>query len=347
MSENAEVDIWSMSDEDFLKLNMDEVTTDAEEAQEDDEVSTDTSISTDADDADDEDEQQEEQAEGDDNDDEQGADTQQPTQAEIDYKAEYERLLATTVKSNGKEIKLDSVDELVELAQAGVAAGKNKPNQKIIAMLEKAQLLDEEKLNHAIDLMNKNPKAIQALIKGMDVNELLDEPEEAYVPTNHRVSDTQLNLDAALDRVQATPTGARTIGILGSQWDESSRVMVAENPEIIAAINDHVATGVYDKVSAVMEKQKLLGKIPVGMNDLQAYKMIGDQMHQQGLLGGGTTTSAPKPANPIIKPARQNVAQQRKAAAGNVGRGNTQSQRPVQNVFAMSDADFLKLKSQM
>lgn len=349
MSENTEVDIWAMSDEDFLKMAMDDTPADVSETQEEEEVSEDTSNFADEDtEQGDDDEGEEEQdeeavaAEGKAEADE----TPATTPTEIDYKAEYERLMAATVKHNGKEIKLDSVDELVELAQKGASSTKNANHQKVIAMLEKSGMLDENKLNQAIDLMNKNPKAIHSLIKDMDINEVLDEENGQYTPTNHAVSDAQYNLDVALERTLATPTGKRTVGILGTEWDDSSRKMVADNPEIIAAINDHVATGVYDQVSAVMEKQKLLGKIPVGMNDLQAYKMIGDQMHAQGLLKSGTPASAPKPSAPIIKPARQNVAQQRKAA-GTVGRGSAQPQRPVQNVFTMSDADFLKLKDQM
>lgn len=77
-------------------------------------------------------------------------------ESEVDYAAEYKRLIGTPIKANGKEITIDSVDDAIKFIQMGANYYKKveqlKPAQKIVSMLEKAQLLDESKLSFAIDL---------------------------------------------------------------------------------------------------------------------------------------------------------------------------------------------------
>ena len=108
---------------------------------------------------------------------------------QIDYKAEYERL-TQPFKANGKEIKVNSVEDAVELMQMGANYSKKmaalKPHLKLIKMLDKHGLMDESKLSYLIDLNGKNPEAIAKLVKdsGLDPMEMDENKADDYKPTS-------------------------------------------------------------------------------------------------------------------------------------------------------------------
>ena len=83
----------------------------------------------------------------------------------VDYKAEYEKLLAP-FKANGTDMQAQSVEDAIQLMQMGAGFHKKiaalKPAMKQVKLLEKHGLLDEDKLNYLIDLANKKPEAIQS-----------------------------------------------------------------------------------------------------------------------------------------------------------------------------------------
>ena len=219
-----------------------------------------------------------------------------------------------------------------------------KPAQKIISMLEKAQLLDESKLSFAIDLLNKDPAAIQSLVGDMDISDVLDERHNGYTPKDHTVSDIQLNLDNAISDVASTPTGHITLKVLGEQWDQASRQIVVSNPSIIGLINQHVADGTFDTVTREVEKRRMLGQIPQGLNDIEAYKFVGDQLYANGNATtahkGQQQVATNANAKPIVKPSKETVVN-KKRAASNTARNSSQSvSQNMDDVFAMSDEEF-------
>ena len=98
---------------------------------------------------------------------------------EINYQAEYERLL-TPFKANGRQMQVHSVDDAMQLMQMGANYNKKmaglKPNLKLMKMLEKNDLLNEEKLSFLIDLQTKDPAAIARFIKDSEVDPLDIDP---------------------------------------------------------------------------------------------------------------------------------------------------------------------------
>ena len=86
-----------------------------------------------------------------------------------DYESQYKKIVGTPFKANGKEITVDSAEDAIKLMQMGANYHKQmqqlKPAKRIIAMLEQAGMLDENKLNHAIDIMTGNSAAIHKLIQ--------------------------------------------------------------------------------------------------------------------------------------------------------------------------------------
>ena len=345
----ATPDIWDMSDDDFEKLDLgsldhvvsDDEATESEESEQiqqpntnedEDEYHEDERSESEVD-TESEDEVEEEEAEA---------------ESEVDYAAEYKRLIGTPIKANGKDITIDSIDDAIKLIQMGANYYKKveqlKPAQKIVSMLEKAQLLDESKLSFAIDLLNKDPAAIQSLVGDMDISDVLDERHNGYTPKDHTVSDIQLNLDNAISDVASTPTGHITLKVLGEQWDQASRQIVVSNPSIIGLINQHVADGTFDTVTREVEKRRMLGQIPQGLNDIEAYKFVGDQLYANGNATaahkGQQQVATNANAKPIVKPSKETVVN-KKRAASNTARNSSQSvSQNMDDVFAMSDEEF-------
>ena len=345
----ATPDIWDMSDDAFAQLDLGSLdhvaseneATESEESEQiqqpdinedEDEYHEDERSESEVD-TESEDEVEEEEAEA---------------EPEVDYAAEYKRLIGTPIKANGKDITIDSIDDAIKLIQMGANYYKKveqlKPAQKIISMLEKAQLLDESKLSFAIDLLNKDPAAIQSLVGDMDISDVLDEKHNGYTPKDHTVSDVQLNLDNAINDVASTPTGHITLKVLGEQWDQASRQIVVSNPSIIGLINQHVADGTFDTVTREVEKRRMLGQIPQGLNDIEAYKFVGDQLYANGnattARKGQQHVATNANAKPIVKPSKETVVN-KKRAASNPARNSSQSvSQNMDDVFAMSDEEF-------
>ena len=354
----ATPDIWDMSDDAFAQLDLGSLdnvaseneATDSEESEEiqqpvsnedEDEYHEDERSESEVD-AESEDEVEETEQE------DEVEDEESETESEVDYAAEYKRLIGTPIKANGKDITIDSIDDAIKLIQMGANYYKKveqlKPAQKIVSMLEKAQLLDESKLSFAIDLLNKDKGAIAKLVEGMDTYELQDEQHKDYVPTNRSVSDEQLTLDNVIQEVSSTPTGHRTLEVLGTKWDMASRETVVSNPEVIRVLNQHMADGTFDTVSNEVEKQRMLGNIPAGLNNIQAYKFVGDQLYAgKGKVAPQGQQPNQQPANagkPIHKPSKETVVQQRRAASNSARTPSQSLSNNMDNVFALSDEEF-------
>ena len=238
-------------------------------------------------------------------------------------------------------------DDAIRLMQMGANYHKKmaglKPSLRILKLLENNNLMDENSLNFLIDLHNKNPEAITKLVKdsGMDPLDVDIQKDSKYVPTRHTVSDSQLDLDAVLEDIQATPTYQATMNVITNVWDQNSRNIIANSPQIISTINEHVADGTYDKVMAAVTYERSMGKL-TGISDIEAYKNMGDQLFAAGKIG----QVKPKVA-PVIPPIKidsqtEVKRKERKIAASptkSVGTPATVSYNPL----SMSDDDFAKI----
>jgi hypothetical protein len=267
----------------------------------------------------------------------------------VDYKAEYERILAP-FKANGKEIKVDSVDEAIQLMQMGANYNKKmaalKPSLKILKALESNDLLDEDKINFLIDLGKKNPDAISKLIRdsGIDPLDVDVDGEADYKPNTYTANDKEIELDAVLEEIQDTPAYSQTIDIISNKWDDASRQVLVNNPHIIRLINAQVESGLFEQINQVMEKRRVLGQLG-NMSDIEAYKMIGDELF---LAQANNPAQAPVEKPIIKKPAEKKpdpeVAKRKKAAAATKGKPAAKPSADF-NPLSMSDEEFEKVLS--
>ena len=276
------------------------------------------------------------------------------SKGEIDYKVQYEALLSP-FKANGKDIKVDTVEDARSLMQMGANYNKKmaslKPNLKLVKMLDNHDLLSEEKLNYLIDLSKKDPEAIKKLVKDSGLDPLdIDTENIAYKPNAYNVSDSEVALDGILDEIRDTSSFKSTIDIIGNKWDEASKDMIAKDPNIIRVINEHVGSGIYKKVSEVVERERILGRL-VGLSDIEAYKQVGDAINSNGGFSDPVqatptqpiSTSKSNSVNKANNPVDPKLVNKRKAA------GSTKSQagkaKPEYDILNMSDEEFEKMSS--
>ena len=266
----------------------------------------------------------------------------------IDHKTEYEKLLKP-FKANGGEIQVKNTDEILTLMQMGANYHKKmsalKPAMKLVKLLEKNNLTDESQLGFLIDLSKKDPAAIQKLVKDSGIDPLdIDVAAESYTPRIPQVSDAEMHLDDVLADIQETPTYARTLQVVTSEWDETSRNAAAGNPQIIKVINEQIGNGIYDKVMGEVNRARTLGHLQ-GITDFEAYKIVGNELSNKGLL----QTQPSVPANTNIEVDAQKVkdeekrnAQRKAAGSPPVKKGAAVAPAP-KGVLSMSDEEFLKL----
>ena len=277
--------------------------------------------------------------------------------ADIDYKAAYEKLTAP-FKANGSELKIDNVDEAITLMQKGANYNSKmqalKPNLKIMKALDKAGLLNEDKINHLIDLARHDKNAITKLLADSKINPLDIDTEDAkdYVPGNHGVTDLEMRFNDVLAEIATTPTYDRTIKVISSEFDPKSKALLSESPDKIAVINSHMSTGLYDVVKREVTKQRLLGKISDSLSELEAYEHVGSMLYESGALTeyfgekesqkpnqqqkAGTTN---KP--PVKKDSAQEEIKNRKKAVAPTS-AKKSAQAADFNPLGMSDDEFLK-----
>ncbi len=269
-----------------------------------------------------------------------------PETKEFDYESAYKKV-SEPFKANGVDMQVKDPQDIVRLMQMGANYQKKmaqlKPNLKLIKMLEKNELLNEDKLHNLIDLSKKDPKAIAKLIEESDIDPLdidKDVPTD-YQPTNYTVTDKEYNLDAVLDEIKDTETFNKTINVLTKEWDPQSKTTISDHPEIIGVINTHMGNGVFDQVNSVLQQEKTLGKL-AGVPDVDAYRQIAENMNKNGFLSNvNDPKEPPKVSSKTDDKANADRNKQRKAVAP-VKQTTTKKATTDEDFLGLSDEDFMK-----
>jgi hypothetical protein len=309
---------------------------DADETEEDDAADTDQDEDDDA--GDDSDPGSEEEAG------ESDADKESET---VDFESEYGKLLAP-FKANGKEMKVQTVDEARQLMQMGANYNKKmsalKPSMKTLKLLENNGLLGDDKLSFLIDLHKGDKGAIQKLVKdsGIDTFDFDAESESEYKPETYTVDDREMVLDEVLERIQDTPTYTETIDVVSNKWDEASKQHVANNPTALETINTHMASGVYARVIAEVEKQRTFGRLGE-LSDIEAYHQVGYSMSEGGQLNDLVKQDSKAPAPKVVTKSKAKVdpkLKDKKRAASSTRNKPAKNSSEDYDPLGMSDEQF-------
>lgn len=279
---------------------------------------------------------------------EDAVDTPVESEADLDYAAEYKKLMAP-FKANGTDMQIKSVDDAIQLMKMGAGFHKKmaalKPNLKQMKLLEKNGLLDDEKLNYVIDLYNKVPEAVTKLLKDAQIDPLdIDiQAESNYKPTNRRVSDKELLLDNVLDEIRETPTFQRTLNVVSQEWDDASQNTIASEPHIISIINGHIADGTFDKVMEKVTYERSLGRL-TELSDFDAYKEAGNALAQAGVLQVPGAPQTPRSVPPPkAKPSQKELERKQKKRAASPTKSTKATAVPAFDPLELSDEEFAKL----
>ena len=262
----------------------------------------------------------------------------------VDYKAVYEQIFAP-FKANGKEIQVRSADEVIQLMQMGANYNKKmagiKEQLPILKLLERNDLLDQNKLSYAIDLLNGDQAAIAKLLKDseIDLYDIDEDSAESYVPTPRSVSEQELALSEVIEDIRESDAYEKTIQVATELWDRASQQFIVENPQVLRVIEQHISSGIFDTVWQEVERQHLLGKL-TELNSLEAYKVVGDYLNEQGVLGGGN----PKQSRQTAKQQQQdNTRRKKQATQRPKGASGRKRNKDVINPLSLSDEEFEKL----
>lgn len=285
----------------------------------------------------------------------------------IDYKSAYQRIMAP-FKANGRMIEPKSEDEVIQLMQMGANYTRRMQElssvRKQITMLENNGLLDEEKLSFLIDLDKKNPEAIKKLLKdsGIDPLEIDTDSPTNYTAGTHKVTDDEMRFRNSLETVTALPEGRETIGLINNTWDQASKDVLWNSPEIMGVVHEQKINGVYDRICAEIERQRVLGQIPANIPFIQAYKAVGDYLGNQGAFNDIYGTNQPvgtpsqssstvvqqrppgkTPVATRVAAPKQEVTNSRQVASV-AGTRNTSSQstEKMSNLALLNDDEFMR-----
>ena len=269
---------------------------------------------------------------------------------EVDYKAGYEQIMAP-FKANGKTMQVKSVDEAIQLMQMGANYTRKmqelQPHRKTLLMLENNGLLDEGKLSFLIDLDKKNPEAIKKLLQDAKIDPLdVDlEKESTYQEGNHKVSDEEAQFRLVLDELNSNPVGRETLQTINSTWDQASKEVLWKQPEVMNTIHQQRENGVYARITAEIDRRRTLGVIQVGVPFLEAYRVVGDELHKAGAFN-----DLFKPKATAVAPVATRAAMPKptgldpKAEAAAVHRGSpSKTTSPLEAMQKASDDEFLKM----
>ena len=354
----SESDIAAMFDEpasddagsDLSDENQEDLDLEEESQEEEEEESSDAEDEEAAGDEPDADE-----VEGDENKDEENnaddkSESDSEDEVEADVSAEdFMKEITAPFRANGKDMQIDSVEDIKKLMQMGANYNKKmaaiKPNLKLIKMLENNDLLSEDSISYLIDLQKKDPTAIKKLLKDSGTNPLeLDlEQEHGYeTKDTYTVSDNEVNLDGILDEIRDTDSFEQTIDIVSNKWDAKSKQILVNNPDVIKTINDHVATGIYGKITQVMNRERMLGNLD-GMSDIDAYKYVGDAIHEAGGFDDAQQMKQAPAEEVPTKPVDPAVKKRKKAASSTKPTVTKKKTKADFDPLGMSDEDFEKM----
>lgn len=260
----------------------------------------------------------------------------------VDYEKAYKEVFKP-FKANGKEIKINTPEEAIQLMQMGANYNKKmagiKEQLPYLKMLEKNQLLDTDKLSYAIDLLNGDERAIAKLVKEHDLDLYDIEEDEDYAPSDKSVSKQELEFTEVVEELQNSNHYDRTLEVVREEMDDNSKRFIVENPQVMKVIESHIDMGIYDTIKGEVDRLNAIDNRLNGLSSLEAYKVVGDSLNEQGKLGNPNQESKQDSKQ---KKAQQ-TKQKRKAAAKPKSNPTPKNNNKTISPLEMSDEEFAKL----
>lgn len=284
----------------------------------------------------DSDEKEEESTE--DTDQEENTPTEETT--EIDYKAFYEQV-TSDYKANGKVMPgLKSPEDFkAALAMASNYALKTTAIKPHLGRIKMLKDVTDEELNEMLDFRNRNPEVIKKALKeaGIDPLDIDPDAKVEYRANDYTISQAEIEFDEVISEIRDTPEFAMTSKVVTEVWDAESKKIMLENPHLIKGLNEEIQIGRFDKIQAMIEQRKLLGRTN-GMSDLAMYQEIATAMNEAQAQTQVASTPKPAPKPKVEDPA---VKAEKQKAGISVKKTSTAVKK--YDPTKLSDEEFMKL----
>lgn len=263
-------------------------------------------------------------------------------------KAFYDKVMAPFI-ANGKEIKLNSPEEVIQLMQQGANYTRKMqaiaPHRKMLTMAQNNGIT-EDKLSFLIDLEKGNPEAIQKFLKdkGVDPLTIDTESEPTYREGTHKVSDTEVAFRTNLDELSSTPAGKETLQTINSTWDDASKEVLWGEPALMTVIHAQRESGVYDLITTEVDRRRMLGQIAPDTTFFDAYRMVGDDLVKKAeaekAAAPAPTVVTPVPVATTTAAPKAVVDNADKSSAASPTRSTPKPAKVNFNPLSMSDEEF-------
>lgn len=305
-------------------------------AEDDVDSEDDSTIEDQTDDSDpDTDEEEDEPSDTDTNDDEDKG-------TDVDGNSQKETTKFQPLKANGKEYPIDSIDELYKLASAGVGAQQKfqaiAAHKKSIMAAEKAGVNLDEAVNLAANYKEDPKSFIMKLLQDNKIDPLdIDLEGFSAKSKDYSVSDFEVKYDEVVGEIGNSPIFPKVQELLLKGWDNRSREIFLDNPEMIRNLHEEMSPlpgreeSMFDIVSPIAEKMKLSGDM---RSDFDIYmdaraKKVAEFQKVEELKA--TTQTKKSTKDPV-------VIKEKKKKAAPTG-GNTSGVKTL-DFAAMSDAEL-------
>jgi len=212
---------------------------------------------------------------------------EQPTEEEAKPTEEAQPVQKLKYKANGKEFEFTEKEVQEQFGKVFAQAANYTQKMQAIAPYKKMisamddENITEQDMNLMIDVLKGDKDAIASVLKrtGVDALDLDMEQERDYQPNSYGRNETELAIQDIVNDISRDPEYQVTQHVIESQWDNKSRDIFVENPALIRELHTDVANGVFDKVSPMALKMKVIdgGK----KADIEYYVEAGRQYYQE------------------------------------------------------------------
>jgi len=366
-SGSEDIDVESLSDEEFSKLSEEEFAAanseeDREEENDEEEESNESLGDGEEEDFEEEanEEDESESAEDDESEEaelEDETDGNQPSEEEQSqnnqaYEDVYNELFGQPIKASGREVQLRDVTQVRNLVEMGVDYNKKmqhmRPHMQTLKTLEKEGLLgDEEQLNLLLEAKQGKPEAIRRLIADANIDMLDmadDEDFSGYRPENHIITAQEVEVEEAFSAIQGTASYDKTIDVMTKSFDPKSREIMSANPDYIKSLNQDIESGIYDKVMDMVQYQRDVNAIPSNVSDIEAYIGTVQQLAAQEQADFNQQQQLEQQQASQQNTRRSNGASRKQKTAMSGSRGSKKKEQNFDPMAAMemSDDEFMK-----
>lgn len=265
----------------------------------------------------------------------------------IDYEGFYKKVMAP-FKANGKLYNLKNADEVISLMQKGVDYTRKTQDisraKKHIAMLERANLMDENQISFFIDLMSGNQEAIRKLLKDKNIDAFSLPSEEEpinYIEGTHRISTEEINFSDAVKDISVEDKGSDFLREV-QKFDKETQNKLFTDPMLLKALFSNKQSGVYDKIVSEIDRLRVLGQIPENVPFIAAYRVVGDRMFGNGNQNSRNGYQQPLTRRPATTSTRLNNSNRAKSAGITRSSPSVANNASLEEILNLDDDEFMK-----